>query len=460
MDNNKDSKQRAHKPFWQKDTSADARESACAKILDDEIMKLSQTAENFNVALNLSAFACFQIVAAARARGVLVPSDGEIEARLRAAIPDYFARDRSGASATLSKAKKDGLASPRWPFKSDERNPRTRPERATATHDTQPNANDAVQATKASRIWDEAEPIHGSLVERYLMDERAIDTQSIPDAFLVNVRFHPNVQVDERGLTAPAMICRLTDSLTGEPANAIQCAFLNPDGTKAKHLGYNGRKSIGKYGQNGAVMFGSPGDHDDHVECESVEDALTVLSERIGATGMAVLSVGRLGKLETCAGVNRIIAGDAKSERDRAAAAEAAQKLADRTCRPVQLALPPDGFGDFNEAIKSSEPGRVNAAIDAAATVTPRLPGLQFGDQPFGYQALNYIVKGLFGQGELGAVYGPSTAGKTFFMLFLAWCVALGRPFLGRRVRGGPCSMSTSRAHGDFKLAWRRSAGS
>jgi hypothetical protein len=48
-----------------------------------------------------------------------------------------------------------------------------------------------------------------------------------------------------------------------------------------------------------------------------------------------------------------------------------------------------------------------------------------------------YIVDGVFEKGTTSVAYGDSGSGKTFFAAYLAFCIALGRPFFGREVTRG-----------------------
>jgi hypothetical protein len=48
-----------------------------------------------------------------------------------------------------------------------------------------------------------------------------------------------------------------------------------------------------------------------------------------------------------------------------------------------------------------------------------------------------YIIKNLLGPGDIGAVLGESGSGKSVVLPYLAYCVALGQPFFGRRVKQG-----------------------
>lgn len=51
--------------------------------------------------------------------------------------------------------------------------------------------------------------------------------------------------------------------------------------------------------------------------------------------------------------------------------------------------------------------------------------------------AAAYLVEDLLDQGVMSVLYGDSNSGKTFLALDLAHCVAMGRPWRGKRVRRG-----------------------
>lgn len=48
-----------------------------------------------------------------------------------------------------------------------------------------------------------------------------------------------------------------------------------------------------------------------------------------------------------------------------------------------------------------------------------------------------YLIKGMLDRGAMSVLYGPSNSGKTFFALELAFHIAAGRQWQGRRVHGG-----------------------
>lgn len=49
-----------------------------------------------------------------------------------------------------------------------------------------------------------------------------------------------------------------------------------------------------------------------------------------------------------------------------------------------------------------------------------------------------YLIKGVLSQGSMSVIYGPSNSGKTFFALDLAYHVAIGADWRGRRVKQAP----------------------
>jgi hypothetical protein len=76
-----------------------------------------------------------------------------------------------------------------------------------------------------------------------------------------------------------------------------------------------------------------------------------------------------------------------------------------------------------------------NAAGKSAQAAQQLAAALEFaGDVEVNTKA-DDIVKGILPRGVTGALYGPSGAGKTFATLDLAFHVALGRDWHGRRVR-------------------------
>ena len=70
--------------------------------------------------------------------------------------------------------------------------------------------------------------------------------------------------------------------------------------------------------------------------------------------------------------------------------------------------------------------------------------------------AANYIIKGVLDQGAMSVVYGPSNSGKTFFALDMAFNVAIGAQWRGRRVK--PCAVLYLAAEGGRGVSNRLAA--
>lgn len=60
--------------------------------------------------------------------------------------------------------------------------------------------------------------------------------------------------------------------------------------------------------------------------------------------------------------------------------------------------------------------------------------GLEWFDDVQSAMGGDYIVKGLIDQGTMSVLYGPSNSGKTFFAIDLAFHIAIGAEWRGRRV--------------------------
>jgi len=104
------------------------------------------------------------------------------------------------------------------------------------------------KAQEALRIWREAVPANGTLVETYLRS-RAI-TIDIP----ASLRYHPNVQHDFTGLWLPAMIAGV--QAPDRKVIAVQRTFLAHCGTRKAGV-REPKLSLGRPGA-GAVRFGPP----------------------------------------------------------------------------------------------------------------------------------------------------------------------------------------------------------
>lgn len=114
----------------------------------------------------------------------------------------------------------------------------------------------------------------------------------------------------------------------------------------------------------------------------------------------------------------------------------------DQTRREVQTAI--DGArrkGWTPDAQYASPAAIVPAATpvappDATGFDTPKRPhDLEWFDTIQPATTAPYIVKGVIDEGAMAVIYGPSNSGKTFWTMDLAFHIAIGAAWRGRRVR-------------------------
>lgn len=82
------------------------------------------------------------------------------------------------------------------------------------------------------------------------------------------------------------------------------------------------------------------------------------------------------------------------------------------------------------------EPANVDLSFDIATAPTGEAPQsvLEWFDDITPALDAPYLVKGVLDQGAMSVIYGPSNSGKTFFSIDLAFHVAIGAEWRGRRV--------------------------
>ncbi len=296
----------------------------------------------------------------------------------------------------------------------------------------------------AARIWEESTPITGTPGEIYLRKARGIDLNSMAAGWNRDIRYHaecPFYDGDPGDEVLPAIIIALRDPLTGERIDGvIHRIFLTPDGL-AKATELNGRglekheqkKSLGQFrGTNGAVLIGKP--EGQVFIAEGLEDALTAASVS-GHSAVAVLTSGRLSKVQLHADARRVMVGQAKNSSDRKAWRKVGQTWVDAGC-DTRLAWP-DPAADFNDLLRENGPEAVAKALAEAEVLRPDTTGLEFDHQVELQTELDYIVKGVLHRRHLAALYGPSGVGKTCIALDLSYAIAQGRRLHGRKTQRG-----------------------
>lgn len=218
------------------------------------------------------------------------------------------------------------------------------------------------EADRRRRAWamwhDEASAeLRQTPVEGYLRG-RGIDIGKF--ASLGALRFHPGCYCTEVGRGLPAMVALIVNA-EGKPI-AVHRTWLEvrPDGRVTKAPLDEPRKSLAAFrggyislakGESGLPMSRAGGGETVYL-AEGIEDALTLALANPAARCLSGVSLDNLGEVPVPASVGKlVICGDnPKSDKERAQLHRALRKHAKRGV-PVELALPPEGYKDFNEML-------------------------------------------------------------------------------------------------------------
>ena len=214
-----------------------------------------------------------------------------------------------------------------------------------AAADIRRDADDMrLKIIKARKIWDEAKPAHGTLVEKYLIN-RGIRGIIIPPS----LRYHPQLWNTETSTMMPGMVGAVTDK--HHRIVGIHRTFLTRDGRKA-----NLQKPKRMYGlcRGAHVCLGLPANGELAI-AEGIETALTVMMAKPARAVWAALSLGNMDapipssitELWLCAdGDNK----DARSAEDILQKAVRCHRQTNQN-RVVRIARPDPGK-DFNDMVR------------------------------------------------------------------------------------------------------------
>jgi hypothetical protein len=89
--------------------------------------------------------------------------------------------------------------------------------------------DDAAKLAFIKSIWTSAQPLRGSIAERYLDETRHIDVTKLPEDIHHSLRFHPNC-VFGPGTHLPCLIALMRDPITDEPVGIQRIALERRDG--------------------------------------------------------------------------------------------------------------------------------------------------------------------------------------------------------------------------------------
>jgi hypothetical protein len=222
----------------------------------------------------------------------------------------------------------------------------TYPEAVEALESFEPRAHppedDGKTLRMALALWEQAQPIAGTLAEDYLFG-RHIDVTQLPAD--VPLRFHPHCVFGARQ-RHPCLMALLRDIQTDAPAGILRTA-LTPDGKKID------RKSLGRWHAPRAIKLWPAGET--LIVGEGVETVLSAAT-RMTHDGLplrpawATAGTARLATLPPIQGVKRLIVLADNDDAGRTAARRCGQTAANAGCT-VQL-LTPTRVKDFNDVVR------------------------------------------------------------------------------------------------------------
>lgn len=200
----------------------------------------------------------------------------------------------------------------------------------------EPDQHDDDRRARVLRLWSEAQPIAGTVGERYLR-ARAIEGELPgPDV----LRFHPRMTSLEDRERRPALVAGLVNNhgiLEG-----IQVTLLTAHGA-AKAALATPRRTIGRL-MGHYVRIDAPSDV--LIVAEGLETALSA-RRALGAGAWAFLSAENLAQFEPPPVIDTLIIAADHDEAGLAAAARLKERV--ECIIACEIALPPDDYSDWND---------------------------------------------------------------------------------------------------------------
>lgn len=197
-------------------------------------------------------------------------------------------------------------------------------------------SHDEDRRARVLRIWDEAQPLAGTIGERYLR-ARAIEGELPQDDAL---RFHPRMTSLEDRERRPALVAGLVN--TEGALEGVQVTLLTAHGA-AKALLATPRRTIGRL-MGHYVRIDAP--TDTLIVAEGLETALSA-RRALGAGAWAFLSAENLAQFEPPPVIDKLIIAADNDAAGLGAAARLQQRV--ETTIACEIALPPDGYPDWND---------------------------------------------------------------------------------------------------------------
>jgi DNA polymerase bacteriophage-type len=197
------------------------------------------------------------------------------------------------------------------------------------------------------RIWLSAQPLLGSIAERYLDETRGIDVTKLPADVHRSLRFHPNC-VFGPGTHLPCLIALMRDPLTDEPCGLQRIALEHRDGRIEKV----GRRMLGHAGVVKLWPASSTLVAGEGLETVLAAATRILYGDRSLTPAWAALSSKQLKTLPPIPGVQRLVLLiDNDSNQEGQNAATYAANVWRRADREVVTLMPPTTDTDFNDLV-------------------------------------------------------------------------------------------------------------
>jgi hypothetical protein len=193
----------------------------------------------------------------------------------------------------------------------------------------------------AARIWQEAAPIAGTIVETYLRQTRRISVP-LPDT----LRCHAGLFHKSSGLRFPAMVALITD--VDDNPIAVHRTWIDP--TTADKAAVSPNRMVLATAAGGAIRLAPVDAGRELALAEGVETALAVI-ELFGSTTWSGISASLLQLVQLPASARRVVIA-ADADRAGLAAAHALRRRLQGQGRTVRVIAPCDDNKDFNDTLK------------------------------------------------------------------------------------------------------------
>jgi hypothetical protein len=190
---------------------------------------------------------------------------------------------------------------------------------------------------KAVALWCSADPINGTLGERYLRARGIVIDLPPSIRFLRDAEYLPSVRF-------PALVAAVQGP--DRRVITVQVTYLDPDG-RGKAQVQTQRKTIGALGR-GAVRLGAAGDV--LGIAEGLETAFSAMQLH-GVPTWACLGAARMAILSIPANVRHVFVFADRDGPGHDAAMKAAERF--KLAANVSVRFPPEGYGDWNDALLS-----------------------------------------------------------------------------------------------------------